>query len=427
MIQLPPVCGAEHGWQRFRLENFVSNGGGSFAGIAGNISIKHDLGVRTINTDTKPEKLSQLIAQLNGEGVNDYRRYEAVRKFLNFKARDKGIPISGSFELTPLCNLDCKMCYVHLNKAQMQGEPLLPVARWKQIMQQAIDAGMMYARLTGGECLTYPGFQELYLFLREQGIETVILSNGLLIDEDMTTFLQKNPPAAIQISLYGAGEDTYEQVTGKRAFSLVMENLHRIKASGLPLTIAVTPSEYMTDAEQLLRLLDEEQLPFAINASILPPRPETGRTLADANQDTYVSLLKLRSKLKGKELLLEGDPESLPDVSGKPGNPVFGVTCGAGRSGFAIDWKGNMRPCNNFPCEGENVLSLGFHEAWKRTNQTSTHYPLPAECEVCAYHGVCMHCVAAHAAGSEPGHANPAICAMGKRMVTEGLQSLNHE
>ena len=144
--------------------------------------------MRTINTDTKPEKLSQLIAQLNAEGVHDYRRYEAVRKFLNFKARDKGIPISGSFELTPLCNLDCKMCYVHLNKAQMQGEPLLPVARWKQIMQQAIDAGMMYARLTGGECLTYPGFQELYLFLREQGIETGILSNGLLIDEDMTTF-----------------------------------------------------------------------------------------------------------------------------------------------------------------------------------------------------------------------------------------------
>ena len=202
--------------------------------------------------------------------------------------------------------------------------------------------------------------------------------------------MQKNPPAAIQISLYGAGEDTYEQVTGKRAFSLVMENLRRIKASGLPLTIAVTPSEYMTDAEQLLRLLDEEQLPFAINARILPPRPETGRTLADANQDTY-------------------------------------VTCGAGRSGFAIDWKGDMRPCNNFPCEGENVLSLGFHEAWKRTNQTSTHYPLPAECEVCAYHGVCMHCVAAHAAGSEPGHANPAICAMGKRMVTEGLRSLNHK
>lgn len=383
--------------------------------------------MRTTNNDTRPEKLSQLIAQLNARGVNDYRRYEAVRKFLNFKARDKGVPISGAFELTPLCNLDCKMCYVHLNKTQMQGAQLLTVEQWKQIMQQAIDEGMMYARLTGGECLTYAGFRELYLFLRDRGVETVILTNGLLLDEDITAFLRNNPPAAIQVSLYGAGEDTYEQVTGKRTFSLVMENLRRIKAAKIPLTIAVTPSEYMTDAEQILRLLREEDLPFNINASILPPRPETGRVLADANQDTYISMLKLRSHLKGKELIVEGDPESLPDPGGKQGNPVFGVTCGAGRSGFAIDWQGNMRPCNNFPCEGENVLSLGFNEAWRRTNHTAAHYPLPTECEGCAYHGLCMHCVAAHAAGAKPGHANPAVCAMGRRMVTEGLSSLNNK
>ena len=383
--------------------------------------------MRTTNNDTRPEKLSQLIAQLNARGVNDYRRYEAVRKFLNFKARDKGVPISGAFELTPLCNLDCKMCYVHLNKTQMQGAQLLTVEQWKQIMQQAIDEGMMYARLTGGECLTYAGFRELYLFLRDRGVETVILTNGLLLDEDITAFLRNNPPAAIQVSLYGAGEDTYEQVTGKRTFSLVMENLRRIKAAKIPLTIAVTPSEYMTDAEQILRLLCEEDLPFNINASILPPRPETGRVLADANQDTYISMLKLRSHLKGKELIVEGDPESLPDPGGKQGNPGFGVTCGAGRSGFAIDWQGNMRPCNNFPCEGENVLSLGFNEAWRRTNHTAAHYPLPTECEGCAYHGLCMHCVAAHAAGAKPGHANPAVCAMGRRMVTEGLSSLNNK
>ena len=381
----------------------------------------------TTSNYIKPESLSQLIAQLNTLGVNDYRRYETVRKFLNFKARDKGLPISGSFELTPLCNLDCKMCYVHLNKAQMDGAQLLTVGQWKHIMQQAIDAGMMYARLTGGECLTYPGFQELYLFLRDCGIETVVLSNGMLLDEDMTAFLQKNPPAAIQVSLYGAGEDTYEQVTGKRVFSVVMDNLRRIKAAEIPLTIAVTPNAYMTDGEKILQLLFEENFPFHINAGLMQPRTETGRGLADADLDTYISLLKLRSCLKGSELSVEGDPESLPDSGGKSGDPTFGVTCGAGRSGFAIDWRGNMRPCNNFPCDGEDVLLLGFKEAWKRTNDTATHFPLPAECEGCVYNGVCKHCVAEHAAGAKIGHASPAICAMGKRMVAEGLCSLNNK
>ena len=194
---------------------------------------------------TSPKTVRQLLAQLDAQNITDYRRYEAVRKFLNFKARDKGVPISGSFELTPLCNLDCKMCYVHLNKAQMQGAQLLSVRQWKDIMQQAIDAGMMYARVTGGECLTYPGFKELYLFLREKGIETAILSNGILMDEEMCAFLKENPPAAIQVTLYGASEEAYERVTGHRSFNRVVENIRRLRDMEFPLSIAVTPNAFI--------------------------------------------------------------------------------------------------------------------------------------------------------------------------------------
>ena len=377
--------------------------------------------------EASPGSLRELLAQLNSKGVSDYRRYETMRRFLNIKARDKGVPISGSFELTPLCNLDCRMCYVHLQKNQMQGAQLLRVDQWKQIMQQAIDAGMMYARLTGGECLTYPGFRELYLFLRDRGIETVILSNGILMDEKMTEFLKKNPPAAIQISVYGAGEDAYERVTGRRCFEQVTANLRRLRDADIPLVAAVTPNAYMTDGESIIRLLQAEKIPYAINSGIMKPREETGRDLADADLDTYIDMLKLRNSFRGGSLEPETDPDGLPDPNQKRGNTAFGVTCGAGRSGFAVDWRGGMRPCNNFPCDGEDILKLGFREAWNRTNHTATHFPLPAECEGCAYKGVCKHCVAEHAAGAMPGHASPAICAMGKRMVIEGLCSLNNK
>lgn len=377
--------------------------------------------------EASPGSLRELLAQLNSKGVSDYRRYETMRRFLNIKARDKGVPISGSFELTPLCNLDCRMCYVHLQKNQMQGAQLLRVDQWKQIMQQAIDAGMMYARLTGGECLTYPGFRELYLFLRDRGIETVILSNGILMDEKMTEFLKKNPPAAIQISVYGAGEDAYERVTGRRCFAQVTANLRRLRDADIPLVAAVTPNAYMTDGESIIRFLQAEKIPYAINSGIMKPREETGRDLADADLDTYIDMLKLRNSFRGGSLEPETDPDGLPDPNQKRGNTAFGVTCGAGRSGFAVDWRGGMRPCNNFPCDGEDILKLGFREAWKRTNHTATHYPLPTECEGCAYKGVCKHCVAEHAAGAMPGHASPAICAMGKRMVIEGLCSLNNK
>ena len=374
--------------------------------------------------DQQPKTLRELLRQLDEKGITDYRRYEAVRKFLGFKAREKNIPISGSFELTPLCNLDCKMCYVHLNKEQMNGAQLLTVDQWQDIMQQAIDAGMMYARLTGGECLTYPGFRELYGFLHSKGIEVGILSNGLMMDEDMMDFLRQHPPAAVQITLYGASEDAYEQVTGKRVFARVLENIRRLNAAEIPLQIAVTPNEFMTDGEAVIRLLHEEGLTFAINAGLMQPREETGRPLADAALDDYVAMMKLRQALKGQLTEPDCDPESLPDPGSEHSHAIKGVRCGAGRSGFAIDWQGRMRPCNTFPCEPVEVLSLGFNEAWKRTNHTALNYPLPAECEGCAYKSVCKHCVAEHAAGAPAGHASPAICAWGKRMIAEGLLKL---
>lgn len=375
-------------------------------------------------TDKQPQTLRELLRQLDEQGVTDYRRYEAVRTFLSFKARDKAIPISGSFELTPLCNLDCKMCYVHLQKAQMAGAQLLTVEQWKDIMQQAIDGGMMYARLTGGECLTYPGFRELYTFLQSRGVETAILSNGLLMDEDMVRFLVAHPPSAVQVTLYGASEEGYERVTGRRAFQRVLENIRRLNEAQLPLSIAVTPNEFMTDGESVIRLLHEEGFSFSINAGLMQPREETGRHLADAALDAYAAMMKLRMALKGRQTEPDCDPESLPDPGSETSTATKGVRCGAGRSSFAIDWQGRMRPCNTFPCEPVDVITLGLSEAWKRTNHTALNYPLPAECEGCAYKSVCKHCVAEHSAGAPAGHASPAICAWGRRMIAEGLLKL---
>ena len=371
-----------------------------------------------------PKTLGQLLKQLDAEGVTDYRRYQAVRRYLDAKARKKGIPLSGTFELTPLCNLDCKMCYVHLSKQQLKGASLLTVAQWKSIIDQAVSAGMMYARLTGGECLTYPGFREIYLYLRSLGVETAILSNGILMDEDMVAFLKANRPSAIQITLYGASEEGYERVTGHRRFGTVMENIRRLKDAGIPLSVVTTPNEFMTDGEEIVKLLHELGMPIQINAGLIKPQEGTGRGLHDSDLDTYIAMLRLRKQLRGEVLNEVLSPEELPDVGGADG-AAFGVRCGAGMSCFAVDWRGGMKPCNCFPTAPQQVLDMGFAEAWRRTHDTAVHFPRPMECEGCQYYGVCKHCVAEHAAGAPCGHANPNICAFGQRMVAEGLLKLS--
>ena len=43
-----------------------------------------------------------------------------VTEYLYRKATAAGIPLSGTFELTPVCNLNCKMCYVRLERGEQE-------------------------------------------------------------------------------------------------------------------------------------------------------------------------------------------------------------------------------------------------------------------------------------------------------------------
>ena len=40
-------------------------------------------------------------------------------RYLFGKASINKTPLSGTFEISPLCNMDCKMCYIKLNEKEM--------------------------------------------------------------------------------------------------------------------------------------------------------------------------------------------------------------------------------------------------------------------------------------------------------------------
>ena len=167
---------------------------------------------------TETRNGSEFLEDLRRQNGKQNQTFDAFYSFLEKKARAKGVPVGGEFELTPMCNLSCKMCYVHLEPEQMNNRELLTVEQWKELMYQAYKAGMLHATLTGGECLTYPGFDELYLYLHSLGCEVAVLTNGFLLNEERIRFFQEHMPCKIQVTLYGWNDDVYERVTGKRAY-----------------------------------------------------------------------------------------------------------------------------------------------------------------------------------------------------------------
>ncbi|MFR4670868.1 MAG: radical SAM protein [Intestinibacter bartlettii] len=114
-----------------------------------------------------------------------------IATYLSDKAVKNKIPLSGTFELSPICNMDCKMCYVKMTKSEVDKVGRLrTVEEWISIAEEAKDAGMLFLLITGGEPLLYKGFKELYLKLVKMGLIISINTNATLIDEEMADSLQ---------------------------------------------------------------------------------------------------------------------------------------------------------------------------------------------------------------------------------------------
>lgn len=377
--------------------------------------------------DSNINNLSELLASLKADNISPDSYHIYIDRFLSFKAREKGIPYTGTFELTPLCNLNCKMCYVHLTPEQMQGRKLLSVEQWKNLMTQAKDAGMMRAKLTGGECLTYPGFDELYLHLHSMGVNVDVLTNGVLLDEKRISFFKKHPPRRIQVTLYGSCEDAYEKVTGQREFSKVYSHVKAAAEADLPISLAITPNGFMV--EDALKLVDAAQksgVKYIINASLFEPRQETGRTgqKIDAPLDIYIDMFKRQLSYLGKSEQNPIKEEDLP-IPGRSKKPQIGIRCAAGMGMFEIDWKGRLYGCSSLRSLYADPLESSFIEAWESVHNRAVQYLIPSECADCPYSEVCVTCPAAHEQNGSSAHCNTFYCERVRRMVVEGITELN--
>ena len=369
----------------------------------------------------------EYLEQLDKNVKSQEQNYQGLKSYISMKARKNNIPVSGKFELTPLCNFSCKMCYVHLETNQLKDQAILTVDTWKSLIQQAWKAGMLSAILTGGECLAYPGFNELFLYLHGLGCEVSVLTNGFLMDKEQIKFFKNHMPSTIQITLYGWNDDVYERVTGRRAFSTVAENIKLATESGLPIAISITPNKYLgEDLIETVRVAKELCNVVNINSCLDMPREETGRSEQrdDSETDLYIRAYKFLDKLEDR-LPTEICKEKLPPCGG-PSHETSkcGLTCGGGRSSFAIDWKGTMMPCIDFTMIRAYPITEGFDKAWAKVNQEANHWPRVPECEGCAYETVCSSCAVHMLPYAEPGKIPTVLCERTREFVRNGIVQL---
>lgn len=335
---------------------------------------------------------------------------------LTDKAYREDVPLNGSFELTPLCNLDCKMCYVHLQDPSVRHR-MLSGKQWIGLMEQAISKGMMTALLTGGEAMTHPDFWEIYMYLINQGISIRLKTNGLLLTEENVARLVEYEPYVIDVSLYGCNSESYLAVTGKDAYQTVVDNIRRAIAAGLQLRIMVTPSGYMSPwTEQVMELAKTFGVKVVVNSILFEPNENTDRhkedfDLTEAENDRILQkkaeLFPPKYMSPEEEADIYGAIEKRPDVQEK------GLYCNGGRTTFAINWDGTMGPCLDFPRAIINAhpLSDGFAQAWHEVNQGMKNYAVPQKCHSCKLNNKCHYCPTQHSKVATQHQCDASVCA----------------
>ncbi|MDD6077712.1 MAG: radical SAM protein [Oscillospiraceae bacterium] len=329
-----------------------------------------------------------------------------IIEHMHRRAVAQGIPLSGTFELTPLCSMACKMCYVRMSPEELAatGKRLRTADEWLALAREAKEQGMLLLLLTGGEPFLYPEFRRLYTELRQMGFVISINSNATLITEETVAWLKENPPQRINITLYGASDATYARLCGHpTGFTQVTRAIELLRDAGISvkLNCSVTP-ENVCDLEDIIAYSDEHKLVLQATSYMFPPlrrdAESVGRNARFAAEECARTEVKIRRLQYGAENLREyckaiesHQPVDTPLCADCEGE---GLQCRAGKSAFWVTWDGRMTPCGMVNEPAVFPFGQGFADAWQSLRAQTAALHLPPECAGCDAKHYCHTCAA---------------------------------
>ena len=131
-------------------------------------------------------------------------------------------PIKIQWKITNKCNLKCKHCYL----GKLDGFEL-PYETAIKIANMIIDSNVMEVTISGGECLTYNGIEDIIKKFIENGIKVDIFTNAILLKRlldkiDLT--ISSKELLLFYVSVDGLKE-THEKIRGKNTFDKTIENI----------------------------------------------------------------------------------------------------------------------------------------------------------------------------------------------------------
>ena len=360
-------------------------------------------------------------------------RFE-LEEFLFEKADRQMLPIRGIFELSPVCNLDCKMCYVRMSEKEARLNGGLKTAdEWLEMARKMKEAGTLFLLLTGGEVFLYKDFKYLYTELTKMGFVISINTNGTLINEEILEWLAKIPPRYVSVTLYGSSDETYKRLCNdSKGYSKVTKAIDMMLEKNITVKVTATITPYnKDDIYGIHQFTKNRDLRCDFVTYTFPPTRKCNQVKYDerlspkeaAKEFIKIDNLQLTEEDFYKKIC--GYLNILNDTQGK--NEIEGFECRGGHSSYFIGWNGKMQPCAVIDIPYSLPFEEGFNNAWERLKKQTKAVKLSKKCIGCKKRKICQKCAAAALTETESFDKTPEyLCEMTDCLIEE-MQKIYEE
>lgn len=302
----------------------------------------------------------------------------------NRKALDERIPINGGIDLTSACNLRCRHCYIN------GAGDCMSAGRICEIIDQAVGQGCLFLLMTGGEPMMHPEFAAIYKYARESGLVVTLFTNGTLVDDAVAGLLSDYPPAGVEVSIYGATAAVHDSIAGVvGAFDAALRGVDLLLRAGVKVSIkTMLMALNLHEFAAIRELAGSLGVKFRMDPALFPRlsgdrAPVDLRVAPEEAVACEFSIPGRREEWRSFVKRMESLPES-EDL----------YVCGAGRTGFHINSRGDLQPCIMTPHIKADLSRMSFEEAWRLISGKVTGLRPAAynPCVACGNRLVCESC-----------------------------------
>ncbi len=302
-------------------------------------------------------------------------------------ASKSGRLLSMEIEFNSVCNFRCLYCYTA--NQQNPADELTP-DEFRDAILQAKALGARKIIILGGEPMLYPRIMEMVRFIRGEGMEMEMFTNGVNITADAARQLYENK-VVVALKMNTFDEKLQDTLSGRNgAYKQIQEAFKNLKTAGYPRGVSLGASSVICRqninelADMWVWLRDQDLTPYF--EMITPQGSAKQNGALDVSSQEVHELFHAISRIDRERYGHHWDPQP----------PLVAGECRRHQFSCSLNSRGDVQPCVGVTIPLGNLRKKGLADIIRGSEviEDLRNYKnmIKGPCATCEKSDVCYGC-----------------------------------